>query len=244
MVLLILNLVITAPLVFMSMTANDAGNRGTNAVTKFVRDASNSGMQTRVGAACLGTTVLFLLVGSIFGAWYACIPSLLGLILTFVFKSRSTKSKERVTNARVVTKGAGEIAGNSSQAIGAAAGAVATAHGGPGAGKVARMIGEAGAKTFGAATASMDVPEYKADMSGVNDKALAEAAERYKNTEPNSVNIKAAAKSLGLKTDGLSDDEIADKVVGFLPPASMAELPDSLTNAQKVSIIYSDVREV
>lgn len=243
MVLLILNLVITAPLVFMSMTANDAGNRGTNAVTKFVRDARNSGMQTRVGAACLGATVLFLLVGSIFGAWYACIPSLLGLILTFVFKSRSTKSKERVTNARVVTKGAGEVVGSSSQAIGAAAGAAATAVGGAGAGKVAQMVGENAAKGFGAATASMDVPEYKADMTVVNDKSLAEAAERYKNTEPNSVNIHAAAKSLGLNTDGLSDDEIADKVVGFLPSASMAELPDDLTNAQKVSIIYSDVRE-
>ena len=243
MVLLILNLVVTAPLVFMSMTANDVGNRGTNATTKFVRDAGNSMGQTVAGAACLGVSVLFLIIGAIFGAWYACIPSLLGLVLTFVFKARSTKNAERVTSARVVTKGAGEIAGNSSQAIGAAAGAVATAHGGPGAGKVAQMMGEAGAKTFGAATASMDVPEYKADMSGINDKALAEAAERYKNTEPNSVNIQAAARSLGLKTDGLSDDEIADKVVGFLPSASMAELPDNLTNAQKVSIIYSDVRE-
>ncbi len=243
MVLLILNLVITAPLVFMSMTANDAGNRGTNAVTKFVRDSRNSMAQTRVGIACLGLTVVTLVVGSFFHVGYACLPSLLGLVLTFVFKSRSTKNKERVTNARIVTKGAGEIAGNSSKAIGAVAGAAATAHGGPGAGKVAQAIGEVGAKAFGAATNAMDVPEYKADMSGVSDKALAEAAERYKNTEPSSVNIKAAAKSLGLKTDGLSDDEIADKVVGFLPPASMAELPDSLTNAQKVSIIYSDVKE-
>lgn len=109
MPLFVLNTILALLLTVYLLQCKSSNDRGTNTVTRFVRDVrANRGYNT-VLMLSTSLTVVTLLLGTKYKCMYACIPSLLVIILSFILKNKSTKNKQRIEDSRVVTKTGGKI---------------------------------------------------------------------------------------------------------------------------------------
>lgn len=219
----ILSIIGSAVTGFMLFNAAMSDKRGTNAVTRFVRNVGAYG-KYRVcllsGALQLVVFLLFsLLCGSIVPVIFPVI--ILGLTGYLMYKSNT--NQQRVKDARYVTKQSLDVGG---QVAGEAAyiGTAVATGGNLAAAQAAKAVGDqAGGVMRQASSAMTDVEATPITVSPIDTEALIEAATR-----------------MGIDTDGKSIEQISDKIVKFAPPAAIAALPEDLDNVEKAKRIASN----
>lgn len=208
---------------FILFNAAMSDQRGTNAVTRFVRNVGSYG-KYRV---CLLTgsiqLVVFLLLGMLSGSIAPIICPVLMLGLTGFLMYKSNHNQQRVKDARYVTKQSMDVVG---QVAGDAAyiGTAVATGGNLAAAQAAKAVGDSAGGVMRQASAAMtDVEATPITVSSIDAEALV-----------------AAATRMGIDTDGKSIEQISDKIVKFAPPAAMAALPDDLSNVEKAKRIASN----
>ena len=190
-------------------------NRGTNAVTRFVRENIGHSYQTQfmVISAVLG--VLFTIT-SFAGEnqWYSGIPCFIVTGVNVFLMIKSTKDKQRVKDARTTTKGTlkvieqtGEVAGGvaATAAVAVATQGKATATAYKAAYKVGSVAGAGIGEITGKCADSMvdvDVPDF--DMSKVTSMMSEEK-------------FLELAQNIGIPTEGRAFEEIGQDVYKYVP---------------------------
>lgn len=247
--LLALNTILALGLTVYLLQCKSINDRGTNTVTRFVRDVSaNSGYNT-ILMISVSLTAGTLLLGTIFKCAYACIPSLLVIILSFILKSKSTKNKQRVEDSRVMTKASGKTIKSAGVGIvGVIAGAAILIWGFP-----VLAVGAVAAAVLGiirvigkAANSMQDVdcPDIKEEDFEEFNKVGEKIAKRV------GINIKdpdkfiAAAERAGISCEGKDLSSIAERVIKNAPTAMLKELPDDMSTEDKAMAIMSGTVEV
>lgn len=227
MVLFIINLIVAAILLLRLMKAKVSSGRGTNAVTRFVRDSSASGMYRIVVMFGASSTVACFVFGLIFGCPYACLPTLSVVVLSFVMQFQSNKSEQRVKDARVVTKTTGKVVA----ATGTAAVAVgATAAGVPVPVTKALVAGTSGIMNVVDKSMDQMTDVQGPDISKDNFAALNGVAEKISGINiSNPEAFIEAANRAGIDTAGKDLGEVAGNVIKFAPKAMLDEMPDGLS---------------
>lgn len=257
MFLFILNLIVALILGVQVMNAMNSMQRGTNAVTKFVRDVSANSKFSRVTIFAVIATVITLLLAMIPKSKpvWACIPTIAVLILSFVAKSKSTKSKDRVEASRTVTKGALEAGAAVGETAGEAAGAIAGAYtGNPKLAAAGRQAGKAIGGSVGniskkAADSMTDVKGIgvtKEDMAGVNQLATgiaggAEKAATKKLQVADPQAFMSAAKRVGIAQGDEDVNEVAGKVYAMIPEAAKTSMSDISEEEQAMRFLEGKV---
>lgn len=228
--LLVVNLVLSIPCLLVILNAQDMGERGTNAATRFVRDVGRNQFFLIVQVTALPVTMLFLLIGCLCKAPYACLPTTACSVLIFVFKYKSTKNKQRIKDARVVTKTGGKVVARGAAAAGTA---VATYYGGPVAGKAAMTASKSLVSVTDKCLDSMedvDGPNIAAsDLEGLNSLTSTMASVDFKNPDK----FIEAAKRAGIDTDGKDLSTIAGNVIKFAPKTALEQLPEDMSLEDK-----------
>ena len=98
MLVLIGNIIVAMVLLFRLMHAKQAGiERGTNVVTKFVRDTGANVTYSTISAISLLVTIVSLVLSLMTKyKFIACLPTAVVCIMCFIFKAQSNKSVARV----------------------------------------------------------------------------------------------------------------------------------------------------
>lgn len=243
MFVLIINIIIAAFLGFKMMQAKQAGiDRGTNAVTKFVRDVGANATYNMVAYVSMLATVVCLVLSLLTKfKFIACLPTALVCVLCFVLMHQSNKNAQRVRSARVVTKGTLEVGAQAGGAIGqVAGGAVGFAQGGvvgAKAGmKAGRAIGDSIGNIGGKAAAQMtDVESLgvtKEDVKGIEDLS-AQISEQFENPEL----FMKKAQALGMVHDGDNVIDVASRVIEYAPQAALEQLPQNATLEKQATLL-------
>lgn len=222
MFLFILNLVIAMTLLMRLMSAKMSNGRGTNTLTRFVRDTSSYRKYTTIAMVSIAITALFLLLGLLLKSFLAWTPTAACAGLAFYFKLMSNKSEQRIKDSRNVTKGTMQVVGESGEVLGSAAGmALSAATGGAVPPTVAvnagKTIGNSAGKGLLKVSDTMDDCNVDLHGCGVTDVEA----------------FKLAASRAGIVTEGKDVNTIAENVVKFAPPAAVKALPDSMTIEDK-----------
>lgn len=222
MILFVLDLMVALPCILLLLNAKASTSRGTNTVTRFVRDVSSYRKYSNVGRLTIGISVMMLVLGTLFKSWYACIPTALCAGLTYYLKMKSNTSEQRATDARNVTKGTMQVAGESGDVLGSAAGIAISAVSG---GTVPPMVAINAGKTIGGSAgkgllkAADSMTDCTADLQGCGIKDV-EA-------------FKLAASRAGISTEGKDVIEVAENVVKFAPTTALKALPDNMSTEDK-----------
>lgn len=197
-------------------------NRGTNAVTRFIRDNANVNIQGHMLLLMGVVSVVALLLGGIFKMPYACLPTVGVAVLSLVLTKKSNDSERRVKDARYVTKGTCEVVGQVGEGVGTVAGtAVGTAVGNP-------MIG----KTIGQA------------VGQISESVATSASNNMIDVESSGIvldvdSLMQLAEQAGIPTAGKTPEQVCDNVIAFAPQAVLDRLPDNLSKEDKAKYIMS-----
>lgn len=228
MVIFILNLLIALILLLVTLGADSEGyKRGTNSAARFVRDTAADMVYVTVCAVATAFTVVTVLLLMIFKCHlYYCLPCLVMMFLPLVFKSISNRNEQRVTDARVVTKGTLQVVDATGEAVGAVGGAAVAVHCGidPATGaKVGKVAGKSVGAIAGKAADQMT--DVDVSLLNANDKqALREQIHHVDSVaiEDKSTNtitdekFKSYCERIGISTaNGL--DVAATEVLTYLP---------------------------
>lgn len=251
MFVLVLNVIVAAFLLFHLMSAkSDDIKRGTNVVTKFVRDTASNFVYRQVAMIALFATVgCFILSLMTKYKFIGCLPTLAVCIYSFILQNQSTKNKERVVAARTVTRGTLEVAGAAGEAIGTVAGVAAgTAVGGAAGGAIGADLGKGLGKSMGGVTSKLAGSMTDVASTGVTEKdmsALNEAVDRQSQSLIENLNFKdpalfmQKAKALGMVNEGDSINDVASRVLKFASPTQMSALDATLSIEDKAMTIVS-----
>lgn len=228
--LLVVNLVLAIPCLIVILHAQDMGERGTNVATRFVRDVGRNQFFNIVQVTALPVTMLFLLIGCLCKAPYACLPTAACSVLIFVFKYKSTRNKQRIKDARVVTKTGGKVVARGAAAAGTAA---ATYYGGPAAGMAAATASKSLVAVTDKCLDSMEDVEgpniTASDLEGLDSLTDTVASTDFKNPDK----FIEAANRAGIDTEGQDLGVIASNVVKFAPKAALEQLPENMSIEDK-----------
>lgn len=220
-ILLLCDLITAAVATVKMLNSYNSSKRGTNAVTRFVRDVSaNVGYNMCQIMSVLGI-IMFGLPGLIFGGGWAILvvaPTVATLVLSFVLKAKSTNNEQRVKDARVVTKGSLEVGAAVAETGLTAAGAVA---GGAAGAKIGKAVGGSVAAISDKAAHSMtDVDSLgitKEDMKGINDVMGGVAGGIQKVSVPDPTRFMEAAQRVGIGQAGEDTQAVAARVFAQIP---------------------------
>lgn len=242
MFVLIINIIIAALLGFKMMQAKQAGiDRGTNAVTKFVRDVGANATYNMVAYVSLLATVVCLVLSLLTKfKFIACLPTALVCVLCFVLMHQSNKNAQRVRSARVVTKGTLEVGAQSGEAVGQVVGGVIGSKGGVAGAKAGAKVGKAVGGAIGniggkAAAQMTDVDSLgvtKEDVKGLEDLS-AQISEQFENPEL----FMKKAQALGMVHDGDNVIDVASRVIEYAPQAALEQLPQNATLERKATLL-------
>ena len=197
-------------------------NRGTNAVTRFIRDNANVNIQGHLLLIMGAVSVVALLLGGIFKMPYACLPTIGAAVLSLVLTKKSNDNKQRVEDARYVTKGSCEVVGQVGEEAGVVVGtAVGTAVGNPLLGKtIGQAVGQVSASV--ASTAANIMTDVESSGIIIDVDSLMQLAEQA-----------------GIPTAGKTPEQVCDNVIAFAPQAVLDRLPDNLSKEDKAKYILS-----
>ena len=237
--------------------------RGTNAVTRFIRNGSMSlQLQGYTGIGITMTTlcvvICFIYALAFGGEWIAmlgAVPPLLTVVLSLVLLAADTASAQRKKDSRYVTK---QTVAVGAAAGGAVAGAtVGLVAGGPAGAAVGAAAGaELGFSGGIVATAEMDrtdyengdphtVAAYERQQQVLEERQKRQAIQQTQsealpvNNYDEELFMQKAAK-LGIQTEGRSVHDVAVDVVNFAPASSKAELdPNMSVEEQAMSILHA-----
>ena len=197
-------------------------SRGTNKVTRFIRDTGANAGYTRSIFVCMITTVVCLIL-SFLGKppVIPALPTVGVIIYAWKLKADSTKDAQRVKDARGVTKGSLQVAGKSGEAIGGVGGYLAAKHAGlPG--KVGVDAGRAVGKVAGGV--ALSAADAMTDVEGLPVKKA-----KFKNPEL----FMERAKALGMAEDGEDLTVVANRILSYASPTQLEALPDKLSLEDK-----------
>lgn len=217
MILFILDLIVAAVLLLQIMRAKVVKVRGTNALTRTMREVSSNGAYSMVIMIASVVTLIVFVIGLIFKCWYAAFPTLGVIVAAFVIQFKQSKEAQRIKDARVVTKGSLKVAGATAQAVGTVAGGVAEAHGVVGATKMGNQLGKA------VGSISDDIGDSMTDVE-------APTIRKVEIEDPAA--FIAACKRVGIKTEGRDLGEIAATVIDAAPSAYLEAHPE-MTDMEK-----------
>lgn len=197
-------------------------NRGTNAFTRFIRDNANVNTQGYMLLIMGAVSVVALLLGGIFKMPYACLPTVGVAVLSLVLTKKSNDNKQRVEDARYVTKGSCEVVGQVGEEAGVVVGtAVGTAVGNPLLGKtIGQAVGQVSASV--ASTAANNMTDVESSGIIIDVDSLMQLAEQA-----------------GIPTAGKTPEQVCDNVIAFAPQAVLDRLPDNLSKEDKAKYIMS-----
>ena len=215
-ILLILNVV----LIFKTYVM---GNRGTNTVTRFVRNATSHAVYSRLIVYAVVSFVSMLVLGAIAGKPGVCLFQLIPLGITLFLMSKDIKNKQRIRDSRNVTKGTLQVVGESGETIGTIGGAaISAATGAPMAvsAKAGSAVGKAAGKGFLSAAESMT--DVDVDMKGTGIE--------LENPEA----FIAAASHAGIPVSGRDLNEIYVDAKRLIPQARLNEFPESMPDEEKL----------
>lgn len=256
-----INLVVAFMCVMWLMNAQNANQRGTNAVTRFVRDGVANMMFSKAQAVSILATVVCVLLGTAMGGrFWAGLPTLVPIVMSFIFKKKSTENAQRVKDSRTVTKGSLEATAAAGEAaltgVGTAVGAVAEAHGVVGATKAGSMLGKSVGSSVAAvadkAGKSMTDVEgigiTKEDMHGLNTavEGISDGAVKaISSPKPvqlaNPEEFMAAAKRIGVAHEGEDINVVAGRVFATIPNSVRDTHPDLSEEQLAMKFLKGDV---
>ena len=243
MIVLVFNIILAMLLLFRLMHAKQAGiERGTNVVTKFVRDSSANATYNYVSVSALLATIICLVL-SLFTKYkfVACFPTAAVCIACFVFKAQSNKNTERVKAVRQVTKNSLEVGAAAGSTAGKAVGGVVGAHlGGVAGSKVGYEAGAAIGDSIG--DVSRKCADAMSDCDSINvskedfratDAYLEKEIEKFNNPEL----FMKKAKALGMVNEGDDVVTVAERIMSYAPAAALQALPDNATLEDKAMLL-------
>ena len=222
-IIFLLDLVAALIGVIVLMGADMRGaNRGTNAVTRFMRDNANVNIKGYMLLIMGAVSVVALLLGGIFKMPYACLPTVGAAVLSLVLTKKSNDNKQRVEDARYVTKGSCEVVGQVGEEAGVVVGtAVGTAVGNPLLGKtIGQAVGQVSASV--ASTAANNMTDVESSGIIIDVDSLMQLAEQA-----------------GIPTAGKTPEQVCDNVIAFAPQAVLDRLPDNLSKEDKAKYIMA-----
>lgn len=243
MLVLIGNIIIAMVLLFRLMHAKQAGiERGTNVVTKFVRDTGANVTYSTISAISLLVTIVSLVISLLTKyKFIACLPTAIVCIMCFVFKAQSNKSVARVQSVRQVTKNSLEVGAAAGSTAGKAVGGVIGAHcGGVAGAKVGYEAGGVIGDTLGGISKHCADAMSDCDSIGVSkddfkaiDECLDKEIEKFNNPEL----FMQKAKALGMVNKGDDVVTVAKRIMSFAPSASLQTLPENATLEEKAMLL-------
>lgn len=235
MILLIFNAILALVMIIGLFNAKISGERGTNTVTRFVRDSASYGKFGRIVMYACIASIATVLIGLIFHCWWACIPTLCVVPVGIAFKIMSNRSTQRVEDSRTVTKVTTKAVSSAAAPVAVGAGLIA---GAPVAGT---LIAGAGIHYLGhaagkAADEMTDVNVHTCTEGCVRDSI--HAVSDWVNTIAVEMDeVRAAAIRMGISVEGKTDEEVTDKIVQFAPKAVLDQLPEDMPNDKKAMCI-------
>lgn len=235
MVLLVINIIIAMVLLFRLMHAKQAGiERGTNVVTKFVRDTGANVTYSTISAISLLVTIVSLVLSLMTKyKFIACLPTAVVCIMCFIFKAQSNKSVARVQSVRQVTKNSLEIGAATGSKAGKAVGTVVGKRLG---GTKGAMVGHEVGGAVGDALGSVGkrCADAMTDCESMNiGKEEFKQVETFTNPEL----FMQKAKALGMVNEGDDVVTVAERVMSYAPPAALKELPVDATLEDKAMLL-------
>lgn len=216
----------------LTKTKTADASRGTNCVTRFMRDVGANRTYTQCITVCGGTTILMFIIGTFKGCFWVCLPTLIPIGVSVYFKVMSNRNAQRVKDARVVTKGTGKVIAATGDAA-----ATTTAFVGSGgnlaAAKAAHVVASSACKVLDKAMDQMDDVEsidvkqsdftelngYTKNITGID----IEHPEEF---------IEAATRA-GISTEGKDLREVAYRVIECAPTTALEQLPDNMSTEEK-----------
>lgn len=235
MISFFLSLIISVFLGYQMFQAYLAQRRGSNAFTRFVRDSVSNALQGRYVFISLILGIVFSVTSSIGeNQWFAGIPCFIVAIAGIVLMVLSTKNKQRVTDARTVTKGSLEITAATVEPVATVAGtAVGLAYGKPGLGKtVGQAVGHVSGAIAGAAARQMtDVQSLEVQ---IDTEKLSEILDPDK--------FMALAQNCGIPIEGKSFQQVAQQVTAYIPDNYRQSFPNLSNEELACKFIQGDMR--
>ena len=235
MLVLIGNIIVAMVLLFRLMHAKQAGiERGTNVVTKFVRDTGANVTYSTVSAISLLVTIVSLVLSLMTKyKFIACLPTAVVCIMCFIFKAQSNKSVARVQSVRQVTKNSLEIGAATGSKAGKAVGTVVGKRLG---GVKGAMVGSEVGGAVGDALGSVGkrCADAMTDCESMNiGKEEFKQVETFTNPEL----FMQKAKALGMVNEGDDVVTVAERVMSYAPPAALQALPDNASLEDKAMLL-------
>ena len=235
MLVLIGNIIVAMVLLFRLMHAKQAGiERGTNVVTKFVRDTGANVTYSTISAISLLVTIVSLVLSLMTKyKFVACLPTAVVCIMCFIFKAQSNKSVARVQSVRQVTKNSLEVGAAAGSTAGKAVGTV-----------IGRKVGGVAGATIG-----YEAGGVVGDTLGGFSRKCADAMtdcesmnigkEEFKQFETftNPELFMQKAKALGMVNEGDDVVTVAERVMSYAPPAALQALPDNASLEDKAMLL-------
>lgn len=270
MFLLILN---AALAMFLGLSLANAklhdASRGTNAVTRFIRDTSSNIAYTRVMIFAGIATIFTFLIGSLFKKGWACIPTALVIVGAVVLRVMSTRNKQRVKDARVVTKGSAKVVAATGGAAAAVVAAPVVASGGAAAAAAtaavaaangaSRVVGKCADKMKDVDSINVTEEDFKElhklagnkvsktekiESSDVIDAEYREVKSKLNMTEKDKSEFIETANRLGFTCNSSNIAEVATRVLSYAPEAALNRLPANLSDEQKaILIMKGDIKD-
>lgn len=237
--LFVVDVVVAALFGLKLMQAKTAdASRGTNCVTRFMRDVGANTVYTRCVIICGGTTIVMFIIGMIAGCFWVCLPTLIPIGISVYFKVMSNRNAQRVKDARVVTKTTGKVAAVTGTAVAAAGLTVAT--GGIAAGGMAAAATVGGTAAAAGASRVLDkAMDQMDDVEGPNItsedfKELNAFASKFSGIDiEHPEEFLATCQSVGIPTEGRDLGEIAYRVIECAPAAALEQLPENMRIEEK-----------
>lgn len=235
MLVLIGNIIVAMVLLFRLMHAKQAGiERGTNVVTKFVRDTGANVTYSTISAISLLVTIVSLVLSLMTKyKFIACLPTAVVCIMCFIFKAQSNKSVARVQSVRQVTKNSLEVGAAAGSTAGKAVGTVVGKRlGGVAGATIGYEAGGAVGDTLGGF--SRKCADAMTDCESMNiGKEEFKQVETFTNPEL----FMQKAKALGMVNEGDDVVTVAERVMSYAPPAALQALPDNASLEDKAMLL-------
>lgn len=241
MMLFALNSVVSLVLLSRLLSTFDNTNRGTNAVSRFVRNAIGNNIYKRTIQRSTLLTIPFLFFGIIFGRAWIALPSVIVLVISCIMTVLNRKRREREKDARVVTKGALRVGGVVGGAAAGAAAATATATVSPIAAPAVGIATAVGVNEVAQVAASnmcdVNIVKHPEVEHPELDKEILSNVYTGFLTMCKPEEFLNKARKFGIDVNNKSISDIADEVLELASPAMLQELPDNMSKEDKAMTI-------
>ena len=233
--LLILNAMLAFGLVISLFNIFEKSRRGTNTVTRFVRNSVGFFSYGFVTTVAFVLSLVFLMFGFKFKAVYAPIPTMCVIPMGMLLRIINTNTKRREKDARTVTK-AGLRVGGVAGGTAASAAVISTSGNIPlgiATGLAVNEVAQISASNMCDVEIVKHPEEDHPKPTGMMTSMIVGGAL----TKCKPEEFLQAAERVGIATEDRSMDEVVSAVLQSAPIAILSELPDDMSDADKAMTI-------